>query len=145
VGDTGYIENQTETPITVSVKVTGSKTSGSGVVFKTASTSGSSSTAKDVFAYFQMQAVSDPDSMSWDSSDANNSVVVSTTAKSVTDMVTLAKYDEDNVDTSANRYAAFKVDGDCVMFPDSDWTSKDGFTVQVVFTFKALPYDYEVD
>jgi hypothetical protein len=142
VSETGYIENRSVVPISVSASVSASVKSGSSMKLTTTSTKGSTSTKKEAFVFFQMKPVSDPDanSVSWDQSyDADKHILVSSTSKTKKDFVTLARYDKD--DDSNARYGAFVMTGDCVAAPKTAWTAKDGFTATVVFTFKALPYD----
>jgi hypothetical protein len=150
VTETGYIENLSEVPISVSASVSGAIKSGSTMKFATASTKGSTSTAKQAFVYFQMQAVdatyTGPKSVNWDSEyDADKHIMVTTSTKTKTDFLTLAKYDPDAASDTAKRFGAFLLTGDCVILPKDPWTSKDGFTANIAFTFKALSYDTTVD
>jgi hypothetical protein len=147
VTDTAYIENKSTVPISVSASVTGAIKSGSNMTLATKSTTETpDSTAKKAFVFVQMQAVSDPDPsvVDWDETyDAEKHILVTTSTKSKTDFITLDKYDADaEADGDvAKRYGAFLMTGDCVMLPADPWTSKDGFTAQIAFTFKPLSYD----
>jgi hypothetical protein len=147
--DLSYIENKSTVPIAVSASVTGTINSGSKLQFTTSSTVGSSSTAKLAFVYFQMKAVADPDAVTasdWDDKyDATKHILVTKNTKTLSDIVILDKYDEDNENNGAKRFGAFTLSGDCIQTPADAWTAKDGFSTKVAFTFRALPYDTEVD
>jgi hypothetical protein len=142
VTEVGYIENRSVVPVSVSASVSASVKSGSSMKFSSTSTKGSDSTAKLAFVFFQMQAVSDPESsITWDQTyDESKHILLSTSTKSKTNFLTLAKYDAEDEDDTSNRFGAFMMSGDCVTMPKSAWTTKDGFTANIVFTFKALPY-----
>jgi hypothetical protein len=145
-----YIENKSTVPISVSASVVGTINSGSKLTFATSSVADSDSTAKQAFVYFEMKSVADPDEVTkdgwtWDPYDADKHIVVSKTTKSKSDIITLDKYDEEDETNTAKRFGVFTLAGDCTMFPSEAWTTKDGFTTSIAFTFKALPYDYTVD
>jgi hypothetical protein len=142
VTETGYVENRSEVPVSVSASVSATLKSGSTMKFATASTKDSTSTAKQAFVFFQMQPVdvdhTDANSVSWDTEyDADKHILVTTSTQKKTDFLTLAKYDPDNDTTE--RFGAFLLSGDCVTAPKTAWTTKDGFTANIAFTFKALP------
>jgi hypothetical protein len=150
VTETGYIENLSEVPVSVSASVTGTIKSGSTMKFATASTRDSESTAKEAFVFFQMKAVDasveDLSNVEWDSSYIEGQhIMVTTSTKSLTDFITLDKYDPNAEEDTGNRFGAFLLSGDCVILPTDPWTSKDGFSASIAFTFTALPYGTEVE
>lgn len=137
--DEAHIENKSEVPVKVTASVTGSVKSGSDLTLAASSFDTAATTKKRAFLYFDMQAVSDPDSVQWvDDYDAERHLVVYTTTKTRKDIVTLAAGGEKAPDSAA-RYGAFRLAGICTDNPKSAWTSKDGVNVEVVFTFTALP------
>jgi hypothetical protein len=148
ITETAYIENRSAIPISVSASVTGAVKSGSAMKFTTESTKDSSSTEKLAFVFFQMKATADPDpyKVEWDKTyDPDKDILVTTATNSKTDFVKLDKYDADTDDGTAKRYGSFLLSGDCTEMPTTAWSTKDGFTTQIAFTFKALAYDTEID
>jgi hypothetical protein len=116
----------------------------------TTSTKDSTSTAKQAFVFFQIQPTdanyAGPSSLTWDTDyNADKHILVTTSTKSKTDFLTLDKYDPDAENDTAKRFGAFLLSGDCVVLPKDEWTTKDGFTANIAFTFKALPYDTTVE
>jgi invasion protein IalB len=148
VTETGCIENRSVVPISVSATVTATLKKKSTMTLSSTSVP-SSSKAKQAFVFFQMKAVdssySDPKSVSWDTTyDPNKHILVTESTRSKTDFITLDKYDPDAGGDTAKRCGAFMLTGNCSVNPTDAWTSKDGFTATIVFTFKALPYDTTV-
>jgi hypothetical protein len=141
VTEVGYIENRSEVPLSVSATVNAAIKSGSTMKLVTASTKNSTSKAKQAFVFFQMQKASEQtisNNISWDQTyDADKHILVTTSSKSKTNFITLDQYDPEN-DTT-DRYGAFMLSGDCIVMPTSGWTTKDGFTATIAFTFKAMP------
>jgi hypothetical protein len=150
VTETGYIENRSSVPISVSASVSATVKSGSTMKLVTTSTKDSTSTAKQAFVFFQMQptdaSYEGPSTLTWDTTyDADKHILVTTSTKSKTEFLTLDKYDPDAENDTAKRFGAFLLSGDCVVLPKDEWTTKDGFTANIAFTFKALPYDTTVE
>jgi Tfp pilus assembly protein PilV len=145
VTEVGCIENRSAVPISVSASVSASIKSGSTMKLSNTSTKNSGSTAKQAFVFLQMQPISDPEAkINWDKTyDADKHILVTTNTKSKKDFVTLGRYDAEDENSTSKRYGAFMMTGDCVTLPKDAWTTKDGFTANVVFTFKALPYTTE--
>jgi hypothetical protein len=138
------IDNQSEVPISVTVAVTGAVDAVSNMKLTSSSTKDSGTTAKKAFVYFQMQAVkdSDPYSVKWADFDENKDIVLGTNTRTRKNYITLAAPDE-NKDTK--HYGAFRLTGDCTEKPKIAWDKTDGFSAKIVFTFKALPYNTQVN
>lgn len=129
------ILNESEVPMSVDVTVTGSINEGSDLSLSTVTTKGSELTSKEAFVYFEMKAVKldDPNLVTWDKVyDEEKHVVVCTTAKTKKNVVTLDAWDENG---QKNCYGAFRLTGDCVTYPKTEWNSKDGLNVEIAFTF----------
>jgi hypothetical protein len=139
------IENRSEVPISVTVAVTGAINTGSTLRLSSTTTKDSGTTAKRAFVYFEMQAVTDPNGASWDQEfDETKHIVVGTNTKTRKNYITLAAPDENGKATKC--YGAFRLTGDCTEKPKVAWdTTTDGFTAKIVFTFKALGYNTQVD
>lgn len=135
------IRNESEVPVEVNISATGTVSSGSGITLVKTSTAGSTSKNKNLFMFLQMKAVdadtaSDLESITWDSTyNAENHVLIGTTAKSKNAIVTLDEKDGDN------SYGAFLLSGDCITKPTKPWKSTDKLNVNVVFTFTPLPLE----
>lgn len=128
-----YIENMGDTPVNVSVSVTGSLVEGSAMTLSSSSTKALATTSKKAFIYFELKAVSDPDSVSWDKEyDAEKHVPVRIMTKTRKNIVEL---DEAG---GSKPYGAFRLTGDCVTKPKNPWTVADGIKVVVAFTFKPV-------
>lgn len=139
VSDAFVMENLSEVPLSVSVDVTGKVKTGSKMTLSSASTADSTSTLKRAFLFFEIHAASDPDSVAWsDSYDEDQHIVIRTIKRTVKNIVTLGSADQ------AKRYGAFRLAGDCTQEPKEAWTSKDGVTVDVIFTFSPLPVGTEI-
>jgi hypothetical protein len=148
VTETGVIENRSAVPVAVSASVSATIKKTSTMKLSTTSVD-SSSKAKQAFVFFQMKQVDasyeDPKSVSWDTTyDPDKHILVTTGTKSKTNFITLDKYDPEATDDTAMRCGAFMLTGDCSVNPTDAWSSKDGFTATIAFTFKALPYDTTV-
>jgi hypothetical protein len=142
------IQNMSEVPVSVSVSVTGSIKSGSSMKLVKTSTAGSSSTAKQAFVFLQMQATeeSDPQKVKWTGTyDADKHIVLTTGTTTKKDYITLAAAPADESSAATKCYGAMLLLGDCIVLPKDAWTTKDGFTAKITFTFKALSYGTEVD
>ncbi|MDE6995740.1 MAG: hypothetical protein K2P41_15200 [Lachnospiraceae bacterium] len=137
--DEAYIENKSEVPVKVSASMSGSVKAGSDLTIAPAEFDTEATKAKKAFLYLEMQAVSDPDTVSWtDAYDAEKHLVVSASQKSKKDIVTLAAGGE-NAAEGAARYGAFHLAGICSSDPTKPWTGKDGVNVNIAFTFAAAP------
>jgi hypothetical protein len=126
-----YLDNQSEVPVSVSASVTGVINEGSDMEFYYKTTRKLKD--KSAFVYFELQAVADPDDVTWGTSyNSRKNIVVSEDTEELEDIVTLGAATQDN------HYGAFRLTGDCVANPTDDpWTEEDGFTAEIVFTFKA--------
>jgi hypothetical protein len=134
ITDPSYIENKSVVPISVSASVTGTVKSRSTMTLSDHSTKGM--TSKAAFVYFEMHAVDNPETESaWDSSyNASKHILVTKGTTTKENFVTIGAASQ------TDHYGIFRLTGDCVTDPeDNPWTSKDGFTAKIVFTFKALP------
>lgn len=128
-----YIENNGEDPVSVSVSVTG-EVQGGGMTLSSSYTKSQTTTAKKAFVYFEIQPVSDPDSVTWDEAyDAAKHVYVRDAySKSKKNIVQL-----EAAGGGAN-CGAFRLTGDCVKKPRVPWTEEDGLKVTVAFTFNPI-------
>lgn len=134
-----YIRNQSEVPVLVSVEVTGTVKSGSDLSLLSYSTADLTTRLKKAFIYFEILATNDPSSVSWASGyDESQHIVVRESPKTKKNIVTLG------TDDSNKCYGAFRLTGDCIAEPREEWNSKDGVTVNIVFTFSPLPIDTEI-
>lgn len=135
------IRNESEVPVEVNISAKGTVSSGSGITLVKTSTTGSTSKNKNLFMFLQMKAVDedeagDLENVVWDSSyDAENHVLIGTTAKSKNAIVTLDEKDGEN------SYGAFLLSGDCITNPTKPWRATDKLNVNVVFTFTPLPLE----
>lgn len=146
--DEAHIENKSNVAVNVSASVTGAVKSGSNMSIVTDAFDTKNETAKKAFFYFQMQAIDDPDNVDWsDDYDPEQDIIVSKSAKSKNNIVTLAAYrtDENGTPEDSVRYGAFRLSGLCTEDPKTAWTSKDGVDVNIVFTFTALPYNATIE
>lgn len=139
ISETANIENLSVVPVRVDVEVTGSVKSSSDLVLQATSTAGTTTTAKRAFVYFEMKATTDPKTVTWDNGyDADKHVVVRESTKIKKNMVSLAAGSQEK------RYGAFRLTGDCIQNPREDWTARDGFTVEIIFTFSPLSVTTEI-
>lgn len=133
ISEPASIENLSEVPVKVDVEVTGTVKSTSDMLLQATSTTGTITTAKRAFIYFEIKASSSPDTAAWDNGyDADAHVVVRESTKAKKGIVTLA------AENQANRYGVFHLTGDCVQNPREEWTARDGVSVEIIFTFSPL-------
>lgn len=136
------IENKSKVPLSVTATVTGTIREGSDMRLISYSTQSPDIvvTSKSAFIYFEMQAASDPDQVTWDSEyDMEKHVVLrSGTSRTKRNMVTIAQADK------PKHFGAFRLTGDCVAVPRVPWTEADGIDVTIAFTFTALPVWTEI-
>lgn len=134
VSDSFHIENLSEVPLKVSVEVEGRIKRGSDMGLLTQSTTNITTTAKRAFIFLDIQAVTNPSSVTWASAyDANKHVIVRDGSTAKKNIIILDSADQNK------RFGAFHLAGDCVQNPREQWTEKDGVDVEVVFTFSPLP------
>lgn len=131
------IENGSKVPLNVDVTVVGTINEDSDMTLNTMTLKNLATTAKKAFIYFEMQAVSDPGQVEWDSAyNMSKHLLVRTTSSTKKSITTLEQADK------PNHFGAFRLTGDCVPTPKSSWTEADGITVTIAFTFTPLKYDY---
>ena len=124
------IENQSEVPVKVNADVTCTIKSGSNIQLESSSTAGSSSQEKKAFIYFEIQATSDPETVSWDGAyNAAKHMLIQPGTQSRKELTTLAAGD------GGKRYGAFRLTGDCIASPESPWKTTDGVKLNIAFTF----------
>jgi hypothetical protein len=131
-----WIENKSLVPISVSASITTTVKSSSTMKLRSSTTAGAGLTTKEAFVYFEMHEASQTSALDsvWDSGyDASKHILVTVGTNAKNDFVTL---DEAG---GTNPYGVFRLAGDCVANPTTDWNAKDSFTSKIVFTFKALP------
>lgn len=138
------IANESDIPITVDVTVTGAVNEGSDMTLVASSTQDSESTDKSAFIYFEMQSADtdDPNDVTWDSEyDSSKHIIVDTSAagQSKENILTLSAITPEGA-VAAGGYGAFRLAGDAVETPANVWTSQDGISVEVAFTFTPLSY-----
>ncbi len=132
------IWNQSAAPVNVSVKIGCKIKEGSDMILNSYSTTQVPTTSKRAFAYFEIQATNNPDSVAWDSGyDANKHLVVRD-GRSKKNIITLDAGDE-NAPSSNKCYGAFRLTGDCVTNPKNEWTEQDGIDVVLTFSFALAP------
>lgn len=132
ISDTLAIENLSEVPLSVSVEVTGSIRGD--LRLASESTVGEDTTAKRVFMFFEIQAVSNPKSVAWSNAYREDKhIVIRESTRRSKNIIILGAANQ------AKRYGAFRVSGDCVQNPREAWTEGDGVDIDVVFTFSPLP------
>lgn len=142
VSSRGRVYSKSDIPLDMDVTVTGAVKSGSTMTLASSPTGGSGS-AKSAFVYFEIHQVDDPDYdlVDWDAEyDAAKHIVVTDgvpiTKKSI---MTLPAMTMDK-EVAPGGYALFRLSGDAVRQPTDAWTSNDGLTVTVAFTFTPIPY-----
>lgn len=146
ISDMAYIENKSLVPVSVGASVVGTVKTGSDLTLSADTFDADTETLKKAFLYLDMEAMDDPSDTEWWQTffgdvtyDAEKHVLVTTSTASKENIVTLAAYDAEKADADAKRYGAFRLTGVCSADPDNDWNSKDGVSVDISFTFKALP------
>jgi hypothetical protein len=145
VSEEAYIENRSEVPVSVTVALTGAVDYSSNMRLSSSTTKDTGTTAKKAFVFFQMQAVTDPDNATWNKEyNASTDIVLGTNTKTRKNYITIAAPDtETGKDTKC--YGVFRLTGDCTEKPKIAWDNSDGFSAQIVFTFKALAYNTQVN
>lgn len=136
------IASASDIPLKVSVTVTGAVKQGSDMTLA-ASPTGGTGTTKRAFVYFEIvQSNSDIiRSSMWAAAydPAKHIRVVAGAPQTGTDMLTLPpvnKYGE----IAKGGYAPFRLTGDAVRNPVTEWNEKDGINVMIAFTFTPVPY-----
>lgn len=137
-----YILSTSDIPLKVDITVTGSVYPESDMVLVTSPTHGAG-TGKNAFVYFEMQQNNTEywDEVVWASSyDSTKHIVItkggSTTKKGI---VTLPPLTLDG-ELAANAYTWFRLSGDAVRMPASEWNTQDGINVTIAFTFTPQSY-----
>ena len=126
------IENLSEVPLSVSVEVTGSIRGD--LRLASESTAGKETTVKRAFMYFEILAVTNPNSVAWSNAYSEDKhVLIRESTRIKKNIITLGAADQ------AKRYGAFRISGDCVQNPREAWTEYDGVDIDVAFTFTPLP------
>lgn len=140
---TCFIANKGEIPLQVDVSVTGTLSEGSDMTLASSSTKGSASKSKLAFIYFEMQLADEYDSdlVQWDEAyDESKHIVVSDgETKTKKNVLTLGAKPINGTEVKGG-YGAFRLTGDAIVAPESEWRSIDGLMVEVAFTFTPLPY-----
>ncbi len=135
------IANKSEVPLAVNVTVTGTVNEGSDMTLASAPTGGTG-TDKSAFVYFEIKQSnsSDLETVQWEPAyNAAKHIIVSSTSITRQNILTLpAKTLDDEV--AEGGYALFRLTGDAVKNPASQWDSRDGINVTVAFTFTPLSY-----
>ncbi len=136
------IASASDIPLKVSVTVTGTVKEESDMTLAAAPTGGAGTT-KSAFVYFEIvQSNSDEVINSlWAGAydPANHIRIVADVPQTRTDIMTLPPMTKDN-EIARGGYAQFRLTGDAVWKPTSEWTTKDGINVIVAFTFTPVPY-----
>lgn len=142
VSSRGRVYSKSDIPLDMDVTVTGAVKSGSTMTLASSPT-GEADTTKSAFVFFEIHQVDDPDFdlVDWDTEyDAAKHIVVTDgvpiTKKSI---MTLPAMTMDK-EVAPGGYALFRLSGDAVRQPTDAWTSNDGLTVTVAFTFTPIPY-----
>ena len=142
VSSRGRVYSKSDIPLNMDVTVTGEIKSGSTMTLA-ASPTGEAGTTKSAFIFFEIHQADDPDFdlVDWDTEyDAAKHIVVTDgvpiTKKSI---MTLPAMTMDK-EVAPGGYALFRLSGDAVRQPTDAWTSNDGLTVTVAFTFTPIPY-----
>ena len=129
-----YIENLGQTPLRISVSVTGEIKSGSDMALQGDSTTLWPTTSKKAFLYFEILAVSDPDDVDWaDEFDMDKHVVVRDQSTKIKKGIAILGTPEQK-----KNYGVFRLTGDCIENPKIPWTEEDGVDVEIVFTFTPM-------
>lgn len=132
ISNTLAIENLSEVPLSVSVEVTGSIRGD--LRLASESTAGEETTVKRAFMYFEIQAVTNPNSVAWSNAyNEDKHILIRESTRIKKNIITLGAADQ------AKRYGAFRISGDCVQNPREAWTEYDGVDIDVAFTFSPLP------
>ena len=136
------IASASDVPLKVGVTVRGAVKEGSDMTLA-ASPTGGNGTTKSAFVYFEIvQSNSDYISKSlWaDAYDPAKHILVSTGGpQSKQDMLTLPPMTKDG-DIAKGGYAPFRLAGDAVRNPASEWDKNDGINVMITFSFTPVSY-----
>lgn len=139
------IANESDIPLSVNVAVSGAINENSDMSLVNSSTKDFGSTDKSAFIYFEMQPANtaDPNDVTWDSEyDPLKHIIIDTSAggQSRENILTLSAMTPEGT-VAEGGYGAFRLAGDAVKLPENNgWTSQDGITVAVAFTFTPLSY-----
>lgn len=137
-----YIVSRSEVPLRVDVTITGSvyKDSDLQLVSSSAAVTG---TAKKAFVYFEMQQTDAEywEDVTWDPryNETKHIAVRPSGPATRKGFVTLPALTLDR-ELAENAYAWFRLSGNAVKSPANKWTTDDGISVTVAFTFTPLPY-----
>lgn len=139
-----YILSKSDIPLKVDVSLKGQVYPDSNMTLVSSPTYGSG-TAKKAFVYFEMQR-SDweyPELVQWDPAydSAKHIVIENGVTKRKNDFVTLPPYTDGMYGLPPeDAYVWFRLSGDTVTDPTSEWNEKDGLSVTVTFTFTPISY-----
>lgn len=140
-----YILSTSEVPVRVDVTVTGSVYAKSDMSLVSSPTGGAG-TRKNAFVYFEMQQNSTDlwEEVAWDSGyDSTKHVVVAEGVSTKKEgLVTLPAQPQEG-ELAENAYGWFRLSGDAARSPDEAWSTDDGISVAVAFTF--IPQSYSSD
>lgn len=129
-----YIENKSIVPVSVTLTTECTLNENSDMRLTSGSLKDAETTRKCAFIYLEMEAVSDPDQVTWaEEYDSDKHACISTSTRSKRNIVTLSQAGGETP------YGAFRLTGDCVRMPRSPWTEADGMTIILTFSFRALP------
>lgn len=136
------IASTSDIPLKVSITITGAVKEESDMTLATAPTGGAG-TSKSAFVYFEIVQSNSDDVISslWAKAydPAKHIPVVPGTPQTRTDIMTLPPMTKDN-EVARGGYAQFRLTGDAVWNPTTEWSRKDGINVIVAFTFTPVPY-----
>lgn len=141
---TRYIENLSDSRISVSATVTGTVAGNTRLAAQSIQSMETAPTTNSVFMYFTMAAVDGPDSEpEWASCtgtemDETGCIVIRTTAKTKNNMVVLTQAKDADTPADSGGYAALHIGGDAVVAPRTAWTARDTVSVALAFTFTAI-------
>ncbi len=136
------MSSYSDVPLSVGVQVTGAVKEGSDMTLATAPTN-KTGTAKEAFVYFEIVQSNYEEvrrSLWAEAYDPTKHIVVTEgESPARTDMLTLEplnKYGE----VAKGGHAQFRLAGDAVRKPESEWNQKDGIDVMIAFTFTPVSY-----
>lgn len=123
------IKNESPVPLSVNVTITGYLKENCIMRLASESVKDSDTTSKCAFIYFEIVA-SDSTAGDWaETYDPEKHLLVRTGSRTMRNIVTLDAVDGDNP------YGAFRLTGDCVAYPRTEWTEEDGLDAKIAFTF----------
>ena len=136
------MSSYSDIPLTVGAKVTGKVKEGSDMTLAATPTN-KAGTAKEAFVYFEIVQSNYEEvrrSLWAEAYDPTKHIVVTEgESPARTDMLTLEplnKYGE----VAKGGHAQFRLAGDAVRKPESEWNQKDGIDVMIAFTFTPVSY-----